>query len=517
MVGRTRVFDAIRERFLLIVVVVLAGIAGAALYLATTPKTYQATADILVTPDSDTDTVLDGFPILRDSAGPGSSVLTAARLATAPDIATAASRRLGFRETPDALLQNVTAEPVGQANILSIVAQASSADRAAAIANAFAAAFVHQRTQMFQHELGQRLTRLRQSAQRLSQQPGHAAEVAAIQGEIAALGPYTGEPDPTVEVARVATPPRAASSPRPALSVVIAFLAALLIGTAAAVWLDAREGLIRTEADLERLSWLPVLARFPRSRRLGSRPVVSASGDMPPEFRAACRVLAANLTGSGADGAFPRSILISSPSECEEQALISASISADLAGTGATVVAIDGHSGPASLEHILADAGPAVPVDLFDDADRDPRAAALRAAERPVGVRLLRAVSPTGRGLLRPLEVLSVESVLGRMERAADVVIVDGRPLFDGPDVVAIADAVESTLLVIDLGRIRGRDLLAFRDMLSRLHIEPTGFVVLPRARKHSGGSLRSGLSLRRVTDPRLKHRLPSGPEHDSA
>ena len=517
--GRTRVFDAIRERFLLILVVALAAIAGAVVYLVVTPKTYQATADILVTPDSGTDTVFDGFPLLRDSAGPGSSVLTAARLATAPDVAAAASRRLEFRETPENLLQTVTAEPVGQANILSIVAEAQSANHAAAIANAFAASFVHQRTRMFQHELNQRLTRLRASAQRISGQPGHAAEVAAIQDEIAALGPYVREPDPTVQVARLATPPHGPSSPHPALSLLIALVAGLLIGTAGAVWLDAREGLIRTEADLEHLGWLPVLARFPRARRMGSRPVVSASGEMPVEFRVACRTLATNLAASGAEGAFPQSILISSPNGCEEQPLISASLSADLAATGVTVVAVDGHPGPGSLERVLSDAGPAVAVDLFDDADRPSRSAALRAAERPVGVRLMRAVSTHGRGLLRPLEALSVETVLARMERAADVVVLDAPPISEGPEVIAIADAVEATLLVIDLGRIRARDLVAFRDMFSRLNVEATGFVVLPRTRKHSGGSLHPGMSLRRLADTRLKrpHPLSSDPEHDSA
>ena len=137
-----------------------------------------------------------------------------------------------------ALLDAVAVDPVSQANILSIVATAPTAQQAAKIANAFADEIIHERTVRFQSQLIQRLERLRVILRDTEGKPGSTQEAAALQGEIAKLSPLLGEPDPTLHVASRAAPPYAPFSPRPVLSVLIALFASLLLGLGAALGLE---------------------------------------------------------------------------------------------------------------------------------------------------------------------------------------------------------------------------------------------------------------------------------------
>jgi capsular polysaccharide biosynthesis protein len=513
VLGQTSIADAIRDHVVLIALVVVATVGSAIAYLALTPSSYQATADILVTPVSTSDTTLDGFSLFRDSAGPGSSVLTAARLATTPRVAAAAGRRLHSRDSVAALLRHVSAQPVGQANILSIVADAPSAKGAAAIANAFASTFVDQRTQTFQEQLDQRLQRLRASAAAIGGSSRDAAELAAIQDEIAGLSSYSGEADPTVEVARPATPPQSPSAPSTLLILMVAGLAGLLVGTAVAVWLSARAGLVQREAELARLGWLPVLARFPRSPTPDANAV---DGEMAPELRDACRVLVSNLAGSGPSGAFPQSILVSSTRTSDLQATITASLATSLVGRGAKVLAVEVRPGSSGLEQALPQSLPPVDIDLFDEHSETLGNPLFDGSS---AIRLIRAVSVPGRGLRRPREAQSVSTVLWRLEGTGDLMLLDAPPIGDVPDVIPIASAVEAVLLVVYLGETRVRELLALKEMLDRLDILPKGFVVLRRDKKpvqipkHFRSWFGSGVEDGQMLSPQLS----AEPEHDSA
>src|SRR3954466_14278855 len=134
--GASRYLAALREHWLLILTLVVGAVGVAAVYSYTAPKKYKAEADLLVTPQSDS--AFDGLPVIRESNGLTSGVLTAARLRRTPQVARARRaapsrpRRCAGRgrpETPFALSRNAllawtAVQPIGQSNIIAIVATA---------------------------------------------------------------------------------------------------------------------------------------------------------------------------------------------------------------------------------------------------------------------------------------------------------------------------------------------------------------------------------------------------------
>ena len=68
--GLQRYVETIRERILLIATAVAITTGIAVLYVATATKTYDAEADILVTPVSSSDPTLSTLPLIRASADP---------------------------------------------------------------------------------------------------------------------------------------------------------------------------------------------------------------------------------------------------------------------------------------------------------------------------------------------------------------------------------------------------------------------------------------------------------------
>ena len=74
---QTRYWDALRQHWLVVVLVVAAGVTAAAVYSFTTAPRYQASADLLVTPIDGNDETFTGINLLREGAE-SRSVLTAA-------------------------------------------------------------------------------------------------------------------------------------------------------------------------------------------------------------------------------------------------------------------------------------------------------------------------------------------------------------------------------------------------------------------------------------------------------
>ena len=147
--GASRYLAALREHWLLILTLVVVAVGSAAVYSYTAPKKYTAEADLLVSPQSDS--AFDGLPVIRESNGLTSGVLTAARLIKTPQVAERVRTHQSFGLGRDALLGSINVQPISQSNIIAIVATAGSPTRAANIANAFALNFIGLRSDRLQH------------------------------------------------------------------------------------------------------------------------------------------------------------------------------------------------------------------------------------------------------------------------------------------------------------------------------------------------------------------------------
>ena len=182
--GTARYLQALAQHWPFIIGSVALALLAALLYLATADDRYEAHADILVTPVAINDTTFVGLPVIRES-GEGRGVLTTARLVKTPQVADAARDRLRVRATREELFGSVHVEPQAQSNIVTITAEGDTAEQAAALANAFAAGVISERTGIFQRELAQVVGRL---SRRLAALPAESRDV----GEAARWGSASG-------------------------------------------------------------------------------------------------------------------------------------------------------------------------------------------------------------------------------------------------------------------------------------------------------------------------------------
>src|SRR3954463_15222280 len=159
-----RYLQILKERRWMIIATVVTTLLAGVLYLALASKTYEAEADLLVTPVSDSDPTLTGLGLIRESSDPTRDIETAARLVTTRDVAERARLTLHTSESARSLLKRVEAAPIAQSSLVATTAKASSAARARDIANAFATGAVDERTAVLHREIDSQLPALRKRA-----------------------------------------------------------------------------------------------------------------------------------------------------------------------------------------------------------------------------------------------------------------------------------------------------------------------------------------------------------------
>ena len=158
--GLQRYVNTLRERWKLVVAITLLTTAAAIAYVLTADKEYEASADILVTPVSQSDTATAGLPLIHTSSDPTRDVETAARLIVNRDVALQAKADYKLKGGPLHLQQQVTAEPVAQSNLVAITAKGTTAREARDIANGFAAGVIKVQTARLHRALRRQIANL---------------------------------------------------------------------------------------------------------------------------------------------------------------------------------------------------------------------------------------------------------------------------------------------------------------------------------------------------------------------
>jgi capsular exopolysaccharide synthesis family protein len=484
---RTPYVSALREHWLAIVALVAAAVLGTGVYSLTATKRYESEADILVTPLSGSDTTFIGFSLLRSTSDLTRPVLTAARLVKTPQVIATALRAVPGGGTRSGLLGAITVSPVSQSDIVSIVASSSSPQRASAIANAFADALIKERTAVFQSELLRTMRRLRLAVAAIPKAERTSPQAYALQSRLGDLQSLVKTPDPTLQILSPATVPTTPSWPRPVLSVAVAFVAALLLGSGGAIALQLVSPRVTREDELLFVQRLPILARVPRMPRRIAAGYLAGLQPLPAEVREAYRTLRASLTTPGREGGFPQSILVTSALPREGKTMTSVNLALTLAATGLRVILVDGDlrrpmvgtvfgiaSHPSGFARVLSGTST-----LEDEL--------VSARGHGDQLRLLLS-SPEHMSVVDLLEPHHVERVLAELRLYADVVVIDSSPLTEVADALTLADEADAVVVAVRLGRTRRDRLNELRRMLSRRSVAPVGFVVTMRRRLRGRG-----------------------------
>ena len=247
-------------------------------------------------------------------------------------------------------------------------------------------------------------------------------------------------------------PPASGSRGNLRLFVILGLVAGLTVGVAAAWLWDRVSDRVRSAAELQQLTGLPILGRMHRWR--------STRSALPPEgpARECFAFVAARLTSMTGHGG-GKTILITSPRTGAGTSTLACGTAAALAAQGKRVVLIAASPGGPALEKVLGvTASPGLSKLLALGCSPE-------LALHPTDVRNLSVVRMGG-ALRAGLELHDVHLVLERLERRAFVVI-DAPPVLTSADSLLLADASDLVVLVGDLRsgtRTDAREALALLD-----------------------------------------------------
>ncbi|MDP9286440.1 MAG: hypothetical protein M3P41_16005 [Actinomycetota bacterium] len=479
---------SLREHWALILTALVLGPGTAAAVSISASKRYEAGTDILVTPISSADDSFLGTNLVRESGDPSRSVLTVARQVKTPEVADRVRAELDLGLSRQQLLQFIDVRPVSQANVVTIVASQPTPTRAAKLANAFADAFIAQRTAEFQGEMRQTLDRLKR---RLAAIPPdqRGPETSALEERLGALSPFVGGSDPTVQISTRAVPPSVAVSPRPVLSVMIAVLASLFLGVGAALAMELFGPRVTREEELLLGQRLPILGRVPRIRRKRLLDYIAGRRSPPRGVWGAYRNLRWSIAGAAGDNGFPRTILVTSATPNEGKTTTVANLAVTLASAGVSVVAVDGDMYRPMLASVFGVAASRASgfADVFLADESAPEVHLVNAPGHGGPLRLLLG-APEKADLAAGIEPQRVKRALERLKREADIIIIDSPVLTEVPDGVVLASAVDAVLVAVWLGRTRRDRLIELRRTLAQHRISPVGFVVTSLKRSRTKG-----------------------------
>lgn len=470
--GLNRYLQVLRERWRLIAGMVAVALAAAAWSLATSDSVYEAEADLLIAPVSSDDPALSGLPLLRDSADPLRDVETAARLVHSIDVAERALESLGVDRSARDLLEDVSAEPVAESNVVAVTAEADSPAAAADLANAFAAAAVEERTVELHDQIATTLPVLRE---RLQGATGLDAEATAeLIGRFESLA---AAPDPTIRAESEALPPESAVSPRPMLTIAGALLAGLILGTVGAFGLQAVDPRLRREEQIRRLYRLPILARVPREPGGERKRGALAPGKISPRTAESYRTLRSTVIAVKRRRAASEAVLItgSSPSEGKTSTAVNLAVSLALAGDRTILIEADLRR-PAIGTALGVQAEQGIVSVLLENVALED---ALVSSER-FGPNLEFLLADHEGGWIAELFSLpAAQRLVDDARKLAEYVIIDSPPLTAVIDTMPLAVKADDVMVVCRLEHTRLDKLHHLAELLADHDITPQGFVVV--------------------------------------
>jgi Mrp family chromosome partitioning ATPase/capsular polysaccharide biosynthesis protein len=477
-----RYVRTVLEHWWVVALCVVVCVAGTGIYVAVAPRKYRASADMLISPIPADTTTLVGLPVLFSSGDQATDVLTAASLITTPQVAQTVVNTLGLHESPDALLGDVSATPVGASNLVAVQATASSAARAQQIANAFPAAVIATRAAALHHAIAAILPSLQAQAAKLPRalrgQPG------TVQDQIDQLETLATRPDPTMTLAAPALLPTSPYTPRTKLSILAGLFGGLILGICAAFIYQALDPRLRREEELRDLFRIPILAEIPRERSRGSRtrqPILPT--DLSFGALEGYRTLRTTLVAR-ADGR-PRAYLMTGSSPAEGKTTSAIGLAAALAQGGSRVILIEADLRRPTIAQALNLSVTYGTEDVITG--HVELADALSTVKFDGWPLQVLTVAQPGTALADRLSPSVAKQLVEQALEIADYVVIDSPPLTDVSDALPLAAVADEVLIVARLGESKLSKLSRLQDMLANQGIYGSGFVLVGEGARRPG------------------------------
>ena len=460
--------DAMKRRWWLLAVGALLGLALGAAYLFVAPKTYIATATVLVNPVGEFfDNTVDGA-----RTNSGINLDTEAQLVRSQAVSSVAQAKIGTDEKVGQLVQRVTVTVPPNTNVLRISFTAATKEKAAAGAAEYAEAYLENRRASAEEfnaalmgTLRQRVNTLEKKSELASgvQLDSILAEINAINLRltdiITAITPGTIISDPV--------PPNRPASPNLLLVLFSGFAFGILMGLLGVAAFDRRDGRIHDWRIVERRLDLPVLANVPGKSRAAPEllPVHSPGGQAYTELR---NVLLSGVASSGGI------IVVAEPERGVGADAVAANLAASFARADyrTTLLVTDVASTVPAI--VGAPHGPGLAEVLLG------RSSVADVSRSVTGVNGLSVIAP---GLALDTEVEDLEGAgIGQTLRAlrerSKILIV--RAPVTAADAQLLARLSDVTVAVVELGRTHRETLMVAVRQWSLVGATVPGVIVVP-------------------------------------
>jgi Mrp family chromosome partitioning ATPase len=465
----TSYLQAIRTHRLTVAIITIACCAAAVGYLVVHKPSYQATAQILTTPLPETDTTFLGIDMLRDSGDPTRTAQTAAQLVDSPAAQAQTARLVGDGYTQASVSDAVSVNPLGESNVLAVVATATNATVAQRLANDFVQAALQTQNASIHQQVEQRIAELKSSG-------------GGAPGQIAALEAVAQTGNPTLSTAQMATLPTSPSGASKPIVLILALLAGFCVGSIVAVLMERFDPVVRHPEDLVDIYPLPVLTRIPKMNRR-QRATVAAEGmlKMPPFVREGYRSVQVQLDPYymrlREEAEMSRTIMVTSASKGDGKTSSAINLSFALVAAGHRVILMDcdlrkpdcaarlGIPDQGGVVRLLTSDTPL--EDLLVPAPDLPPLLVLPAGARSGDVMMLETLNRRLSDILRAADEL------------ADYVVVDTAPLGEVTDALRFTDHIDDVIIVGRPGVTDRRRLGLMRDLLDRAGVTPTGMIIV--------------------------------------
>jgi capsular polysaccharide biosynthesis protein len=460
------------------------------IYLAVAPASYQATADVYVTPNSANQNVVLG------SKGTSTAVNmdNEAQIVESNTVAVLAARTLHSRIPPQALLGQVSVSVPANTAVLAITCSASSPGSAAACAQAFARGYLTARHTTATDKLAFELTQEQAKAASLESRsvtlhdqigrlaPGSAdraqavLELKTVSAKLDTLRTNISAINASVNtnpgyIITSAVPPSSAASPQPLLYLPSGLLAGLLAGLVAAFAADCRDDRVHTVREVERLGGLPVLYSVD-ARRL------SPPGAVAPARSAAGRGYAelAHAVAAGL-GEKDRVLLVAAGSPGPAAGVVATNLAAALARVRADVILVCADPRDTMTPALLGVGAARGLAEVLGGT-----ATVAEVTRQAADVSRLGVITPGRDPAAAPGQVRHdvTERLVDGLRRDARYVIICGLASGDGADTFGLAGFADAALAVLELDRTRRPELAACLRRLDRVQTPVLGAALLP-------------------------------------
>lgn len=482
--------SVLRRRALVVIgVTILAGAAAAAFAYATR-NSYESTAKLLfrqtIGAELNVMGLLPPTPDADNLAQSAVDVVDSRRVAeaTAEEL-----RRRGVDMSADDVVSDVTVSSERDSDVVDIVAQATSAERAAILADVYArtAASLAERDQrdLAQRAVGAleaRLAELRPEVRRSLVGVGARlrtdAERMRVLAEVGNGSPQLIQPGFVPS----------SKSGNPLQTILLGVLFGVMLGVGLALLREQADRRLHRTEDVSAAFYAPVLTTVPRARALKRHKPFQ---ELPPEVAEAFRMLQMNLLYAG--NAPVRSVLVTSSRSREGKTTVAWNLASAAASGGLAVALVEADlRRPCLAERYGLEPAPGLSEVL---------------QEQISVVEALQSVRPasgtaSGNGGPSRLEVLvsgnippdpwalmqspAMARALKELKRNHDLVVLDTPPLSHVADAVSLLRRVDGVLVTASVSSTRGPEAGRLRDQLQALDAHVLGVVA-------NGGSSADG------------------------